>query len=221
MGDLSAFENQLQQQLSHADCEPHWTRDESDRYMSEVGERRQRFEQTTARLCEEIIGPRLKAFAKHFDNASLGKRQPVGRRTCWLSYCERFPATTQVEFTVEHDARYEKVAVCYETHMMPTFIKFDEHDRMTSRLDEVDDSVVADWVEERLLEFLDAYLRIDRGSEDFEQDAATDPVCGMRISRSDVVATADHYGHMYYFCSTDCRDKFMNNPTTYVQVKAM
>lgn len=221
MADLTKFENQVLQQLSSANREPHWTLDEHGRYMAEVGERRQRFEQIAARLGDKVIRPYVQALAKHFDNASLSKGEPTGRCTCWFGYCERFPATTQVVFLVEQDARYEKVAVCYEARMMPTFIKFDEYDRLTLRLDQVNETAVADWVEERLLEFLDAYLRIDRGSEEFEQDTATDPVCGMRISRSDAAATADHCGHPYYFCSTECRDKFTGNPTAYVRVKAM
>jgi hypothetical protein len=60
---------------------------------------------------------------------------------------------------------------------------------MTSPLDDVMDDAVAEWVEQRLLEFLDAYLQIDRGDDDFDEESATDPVCGMRISRSSAVAS--------------------------------
>ena len=40
--------------------------------------------------------------------------------------------------------------------------------------------------EERLLDFLDAYLQIDRGEADATDDLVTDPVCGMRLARSEV-----------------------------------
>ena len=55
---------------------------------------------------------------------------------------------------------------------MPVFIKFNEHDKLTLSLPEVNDGAVANWVEKRLLEFLDAYLRIDRGGEDFDEEAS-------------------------------------------------
>jgi len=86
-------------------------------------------------------------------------------------------------------------------------------------IDEVNDDRVAAWVEERLLEFLDAYLRIDRGGADFGDEAVTDPVCGMRISRSSAVASDAYRGHPYFFCSKDCQEKFAREPTAYVEVK--
>lgn len=44
----------------------------------------------------------------------------------------------------------------------------------------------------------------------------TDPVCGMRIDEDDAVATAEHEGSTYYFCSQACRDAFVAEPSAYV-----
>jgi YHS domain-containing protein len=103
---------------------------------------------------------------------------------------------------------------------MPTFIKFDEHDKLTLPLEQVNEAAVTAWVEKRLWEFLDAYLRIDRGDESFTEDAVTDPVCGMRISRSAAASKAEYLGHPYYFCSFECQTKFTEEPAHYVRVKA-
>jgi len=221
MSDLVIFAKRIEEQLSSANRQPHWEPDEADRYMAEVGARRERFEQQAARLNEMVVGPRLETLASYFPNASLTKDEPAGHCSCWFGYCERFPASTKVAFAVEHDVRFEKVVVGYDASMTPLFIKFSEHDKLTLPLDDVNDGAVAEWVEERLLEFLDAYLRIDRGGEDFDEEAVTDPVCGMRISRSSAAAIAAHVGHPYYFCSTDCEAKFSENPTAYVQVEPM
>ncbi|GIW83177.1 MAG: hypothetical protein KatS3mg105_4984 [Gemmatales bacterium] len=105
--------------------------------------------------------------------------------------------------------------------MMPMFIKMNEHDRLTEPLDSIQEDTVAAWVEERLCEFLDSYLRIDRGAEDFQKDAATDPVCGMRISRSAAAASDSFRGHPYFFCSRECQERFAQNPAEYVEVKTM
>jgi len=43
----------------------------------------------------------------------------------------------------------------------------------------------------------------------------TDPVCGMRIDTDDAVATAEHEGATYYFCSLACHDVFVADPSTY------
>lgn len=40
----------------------------------------------------------------------------------------------------------------------------------------------------------------------------TDPVCGMRIDKDDAVASADHEGERYWFCSEACRATFTADP---------
>ena len=221
MSDLVSFAKHVQKLLADANREPHWEPEEAERCMAEVGVRRERFEHIAERLNKMVVQPRLETLASYFNNASLTDNEPSGHCSCWFGYCERFPASTKVTFGVEHDVRYQNVVVGYQAAMMPVFIKFNEQDKLTLPLYEVNDAAVSDWVEERLLEFLDAYLRIDRGRDDFYDEAATDPVCGMRISRSSAAASAAHLGHPYYFCSTDCQVKFSQNPTAYVQVKPM
>lgn len=42
-----------------------------------------------------------------------------------------------------------------------------------------------------------------------------DPVCGMSIEDSEAVATVEHDGQTYYFCSTDCASTFEEDPEDY------
>jgi YHS domain-containing protein len=41
-----------------------------------------------------------------------------------------------------------------------------------------------------------------------------DPVCGMTIETKGAKSSV-HDGHVYYFCSQDCRQKFEASPTSY------
>ena len=43
-----------------------------------------------------------------------------------------------------------------------------------------------------------------------------DPVCGMKINPADAVATIEHDGTTYSFCSQDCADSFRESPEDYV-----
>lgn len=47
-------------------------------------------------------------------------------------------------------------------------------------------------------------------------EQVTDPVCGMKINKSDAVASAEHNGKTYYFCSQDCANSFKESPEDYV-----
>ncbi len=47
--------------------------------------------------------------------------------------------------------------------------------------------------------------------------AAVDPVCGMTVEEESAVATADHRGSRFYFCSTRCHDRFVAGPAAFPQ----
>ena len=51
------------------------------------------------------------------------------------------------------------------------------------------------------------------------QDAMTalDPVCGMTFIRAKAAATAKQCGQAYYFCSTQCQQKFVADPSRYLK----
>jgi uncharacterized membrane protein YraQ (UPF0718 family) len=41
---------------------------------------------------------------------------------------------------------------------------------------------------------------------------ARDPVCGMQLERAHAPASVEHAGHRSYFCSENCRDRFVKDP---------
>ncbi len=219
MSNLIDFAKKIDEVLADSSRQRHWSADEAEQYMAQFSGRRQRFEELATHLIATIIRPRVETLAGYFANAAPARDDAASLCSYWFGYCERFAASTQLEFAVEHDARFENLLLRYHVHMMPVFIKLTEHDSLTLPLDSVGDEIVASWIEERLLEFLDDYLRIDRGDADFEEDAATDPVCGMRINRSAAAVSGSYLGHPYYFCSTACQQQFDANPKHFVQTR--
>ena len=49
-----------------------------------------------------------------------------------------------------------------------------------------------------------------------DQQPVTDPVCGMKIHPAEAVASIEHEGTTYYFCSQDCADSFRESPADYI-----
>jgi Cu+-exporting ATPase len=43
----------------------------------------------------------------------------------------------------------------------------------------------------------------------------TDPVCGMKVDEKTAPASTTYAGKTVYFCSTQCKDKFIQNPEEY------
>ncbi len=221
MSELATFTEHVQDVLRDAYRLPHWTPQEAEKYMAEYGVRRQRFEQLAHSLNRDVVRPRLETVARFLTNASMQEDLPSYRSSCWFEFCQRFPTVAQLEFAIEHDLHLDKLIVNIRTRMMPVFVQFSEQDNLLLSLDTVTEEEVADWVEERLLEFLDTYLRIDARGEDFAEEPATDPVCGMQIVRSKAAATDSYYGHPYYFCCKECQEKFQEDPEQYIQIKTM
>jgi YHS domain-containing protein len=221
MGDLIAFAKRVKEQLDRANHEPQWSGEEADRYMEEVKLRRQRYVELAAQLMATVIQPRLEVITSYFPHSSPGRNDPEWHCSYWFGFTERFPASAKLSFGVEHDSRFEQVMVTYDVSMVPVFVKFNEHDKLIGALDNLAAEKVATWVEQRIVDFLDAYLQLDRGRDDFIEEPATDPVCGMRIIRSTAAASTSYRGHPYFFCNQSCLDQFSANPLEFVKVKTM
>ncbi|UCC41606.1 MAG: YHS domain-containing protein [Candidatus Aminicenantes bacterium] len=49
------------------------------------------------------------------------------------------------------------------------------------------------------------------------EETVVDPVCGMKIKKSDAKATYEHNGETYYFCMEGCKNKFKKDPDKYAK----
>ncbi len=50
-----------------------------------------------------------------------------------------------------------------------------------------------------------------------DEGLAVDPVCGMKVKKEDAKFTHVHNDKTYYFCSEECKDKFVKAPGNYVR----
>jgi YHS domain-containing protein len=67
----------------------------------------------------------------------------------------------------------------------------------------------------RIIESLDEG-RVSFG-DPVQEEQPIDPVCGASVSRLDAkTASAARGGSVYYFCSEDCKERFLEEPEAYV-----
>ena len=52
--------------------------------------------------------------------------------------------------------------------------------------------------------------------KDGDREKVTDPVCNMTFVAKKAVATADHAGVTYHFCTEACKNLFTRDPERYV-----
>jgi YHS domain-containing protein len=185
--------------------------------MHEFERRLQAYAAAADRLVRDVIRPRLERLVSRFGHAELQPAEPTGHQcVCLFRQTPQYPATAKLELGVSRDGQADHLFVIYSPCIIPAFVRFGNSEQLTFPIDQVDDGQVAAWVEEKIVNFLDAYLQLETVDQYQSENAVTDPVCGMRVNRLLAAAQAEYQGRMYYFCVPACRDKFVATPDTYV-----
>jgi YHS domain-containing protein len=235
MTTLEALERRIRERLAASEARWHAEQDELRRLMREMeaGQtgtadeahpspenrpdalcclegREERYARIAGRLMDEVICPRVEKLVSCFENAQEpGGR--CGRHSCAYVFerTPRFPATATLEFGVTRDGLYRSLEVYHDVHVVPGYGAMPQPDRLSMPLEEVDEGAVAGWIENKILAFLDAYLRLETAEAYQEGNRVCDPVCGMRLNKVSAPARCEFRGYTFYFCTEGCRTRFL------------
>jgi YHS domain-containing protein len=218
MSDLNQLAQRIKEKLAGADQRKQIEQNHLQLRMSEYEQRHERYTGIADKLVQDVIRPRLKKLAEHFDNAEFPEHDPPARHSvvCCFQHTPRFPATAKLELSVSRDGQCETLLVRYDLEILPVFFQFEGHDQLSVPLNRVVDAQVAAWVEEKVLQFVDTYLRLEAVDQYQTENLVIDPVCGMRINKTYAAAEMTYQGQTYYFCIPDCKDRFAADPSAYL-----
>lgn len=209
-----SFGDRLDARLQQSQDRLKLRQSEMSRYMSELEQRQDEFNRLGTWLIRELVRPRLEQFASRFENARLDASQPL-RCRCDLAHCVKFPATAQVGICVERDAEISRLNIVFDAQIVPVFVDYPRSDEIRFPLNAVDQKSAANWVEEKLFAFLEAYLELQWSDQYQRDNLVTDPVCGMRISKAHAYKYS-HENQNYYFCAEQCLERFRQAPSRFV-----
>ena len=186
--------------------------------MAQADHRHEQFMALADRLTHDVIRPRLGKLASFFDNAECQKGEQVGRHqgVCVFQHTDRFPARARLELGLSHDQQTVNVVLYCRLEILPIFFDFPKQDEQLMRLDSLVESKVAEWFDEKIMAFLDAYLRLETHPTYQSDNMATDPVCGMPVNKLHAAARMEYKGITFYFCVADCQKKFAADPARYI-----
>jgi YHS domain-containing protein len=189
--------------------------------MKRVDERFERCTTLADELVHSVLRPRMKKLAEFFPNAKVEESEQVGshQSVCRFTHSERFPATARLEIGFGADRDNANFEIHYCLQILPIFFDFPKEDSTRIPLDQVNADKVGKWIEQKIGDFLDSYLKIETVEQYQSNNLATDPVCGMAVNRYHAPAQMDHEGMTYYFCVEDCRRKFAADPRAYLAGK--
>jgi YHS domain-containing protein len=221
MAALDELDKQIRQRIAASEERRHKDHEYLTHGMAELEERLRRYNQVANHLVKELIRPRLGKLAGYFENAWVSIEQHGGHGcVCEFAKTPRFPATATLAFEVTRDGQAHTVEIDYNVSIIPAFSPVPRPDRLTVPLEGLNDEKVAAWVEEKILAFVDAYLRLETAEEYQAANTVIDPVCGMSLNKSRAPASMEYGGAIYYFCVEECRRRFAENPERYLSGRA-
>jgi YHS domain-containing protein len=180
------------------------------RHLEEHHERQERlaaFEKLLAGL-SETWKPRLEALVKRFGGeVKVTPRITSTSREATMEFQSQL-AQIRLRFSASTDHEVRNLVLDYNLEILPILMKFNSHERVEWPLDKVDRQAIADWVDDRLVDFVRTYLSLQENEHYLKDHMVTDPIAGVRFPKFAAAASLDWQGKKYYFIDEETRREF-------------
>jgi hypothetical protein len=162
MDDLNSIETQIRERLAAAEARRAQSEEALSRTMSERDRRLNRFKAVAKHLLDKVVFPRLQMLERLFPNAHVTSGGSPNTRlcTCRFDHTPDFPGSTTLEFSLSADDEINSIVVGYKLEILPIFFRFDPTDRLVISLDAMHEQSLASWLDAKLLQFTDTYLKL-------------------------------------------------------------
>lgn len=179
-----------------------------DTRMKEMLEEREKLSAVSRRWVDEVIRPRMEELKSHFDNCMVEESttNTILSCACNFTHTIRFPATVRLSFVLFPNA--SSVTVRYNLSIFPMLMEY-THNLDQTFSPETANGTLAGWVEDRLMDFVDTYLRLETDPLYQKDNTVTDIICGMKIPAISATSKIERDGRTFYFCSEHCRNIFL------------
>jgi YHS domain-containing protein len=180
-----------------------------DSQMKELLDQRERLASVAKRKIETVILPRMKELSSHFDNSKVDLLHTDADFNCICEFVHtpRFPATVKLVIALL-PGKNDTLTARYDLSIFPVLMEFNRNSEEAFPLD-CDEDVLGGWVEDRVLEFIDTYLRLETHPFYQKDNTVLDIICGMRIPSIAATGTIERHGRIFYFCSEHCKEAFI------------
>jgi len=156
----------------------------------------------------EIWRPRLELLMKKFGD-KIKATPRIVPATREASFDVQSPlASVRLKFSAFTDRDIEKLILGYNLDIIPVLMRFKSHDEVEFPLSAVNKEAAAKWIDDRIVDFVQAYFAL--GDNDFylKDQMVEDPVALVRFPKLAAAATLDWHGQKFYFVSEDTKRQF-------------
>jgi YHS domain-containing protein len=151
----------------------------------------------------------MKDLERHFDNAKIVVLHADSdyKCLCEFTHTPRFPATVRFDISIL-PGKDDSLTIRYNLNIFPVLMEYTQNYEENFPFEGADEAL-ATWVENRILDFVNTYLRLETHPFYQKDNTVLDIVCGMRISSTAATSTAERDGRIFYFCSEHCKEAFL------------
>jgi YHS domain-containing protein len=170
-------------------------------------QRLKEYEKAQAKVVE-VAKPRLEALAK-----KAGERArvtPLVSQTLRKATFEfrSAQALITLSFSISPDYPVENVVVEQDLSVVPQLWTIDAHSEFRTPVGAVDTDGLTKWLDDRIVGFVELYIRIHEGELYDKAEYVEDPVAGVKFPKFAAGATLDHGGQTYYFIDENTKTEY-------------
>lgn len=166
-------------------------------------------------MFDELAGiwrPRLEALqAKFGDHVQVTPKLEPARRSVSFRF-DTDIARVDLRFAACTDPDVRNLIVSYDLEILPILMKFDSHSEVQFPLDSVDRKALADWIDDRIVGFVQTYLSLHENGHYLKEHMVEDPVAKIQFPKFAAGATLEREGKTVYFIDEQTRDEYLARP---------
>ena len=187
--------------------------------LREWRERRQRIQQLDKvfEKLGEAWKPRLATLLKKFgERVQVTPRLTPSSREATFEFQSK-RGRVRLKFSAATDRDVRKVILGYDLEIIPVYFRYQPHAELEFPLGAVDEAAAARWVDDRVVDFVRAYLSMAENEFDAQEHMVEDPVAHVRFPDFAAGATLEWQGQKYYFVGEETRREFARQHESAVQ----
>jgi hypothetical protein len=179
-------------------------------HVEEHKERQKRLEQL-GKVFDELSGvwkPRLELLAKRFgDRVQVKPTVTPSKREADFEFQSK-RGRVRLRFNASTDRDVRKVILGYDLEIIPIFMKYEPHAEIDFPLGAVDQAAAAQWIDDRIVDFVRTYLSMGENEIYLRDRMVEDPIAHVRFPDFAAGATLEWQGQKFYFIGEETRREF-------------
>lgn len=214
--------SRIQQEVARAKAQVVQLHEDSAERTRTLAARYEEFERARTQLRDKFE-PRIKLLMEQIKDVRVDhdRDRDGGQVRLHMGHTEMVPPAVTLRFVLSHAGEMDKLALDYYLSIIPTLFDFKGHDRIEVPLADLakgpGTATLLAWVDDRIVEFSQAYLKIPFIDAYHQKNRVTDPVAKVAFNKLLAKGTIDHKGTTYYFASDESLEAFKREPDTYVK----